>query len=93
MPSDDVPGCPVNVDTRKSAPLAAAHVVPDAGSLRVKDAVLGRAVMRSLNRFRQESAPRACTSTIQSMRRSFFWTVRLIAASASRSQNSCRPRP
>jgi cytochrome P450 len=49
MSSTEGMSCPagVNADRRKSAPLAATHAQPDAGALRVKNAELGRAVMRS----------------------------------------------
>ncbi len=45
MTSAQPPACPV--DRRKSAPLAAQYVTPDEGALRVQNALLGRAVMRS----------------------------------------------
>jgi cytochrome P450 len=49
MLGNESAGCPMqgNVDRRKSAPFAAKNVKPDAGALRVKNATLARAVMRS----------------------------------------------
>jgi cytochrome P450 len=49
MSSEGISVCPAHesVDRRKSAPLAAKYVQPDAGAIRVKTAGLARAVMRS----------------------------------------------
>ena len=51
MSTQDAPAqCPVhdNVDRRKSAPMAAANVAPNAGARWIKDGALSRAVMRSM---------------------------------------------
>lgn len=49
MSNTEFAGCPVkgNPDQRKSAPLAALNVKPDAGAQRIKNATLARAIMRS----------------------------------------------